>query len=161
MPVIDHHQVLKGLTVQEAMRRQVIQLPAEALLSQAIRAMIKFKVNAILVTGQTQEALGVVSKTDLMTAYYGGLPLETPVAEIMVGPPNSVSPRIPWTPPWTRCETTVSIGCMSPAGKASRSTGFWPFQTLWVCCIGIVIAVIAVCCNVGSRMPKHHGVINS
>lgn len=93
MPVIDHHQVLKGLTVQEAMRRQVIQLPAEALLSQAIRAMIKFKVNAILITGQTQEALGVVSKTDLMTAYYGGLPLETPVAEIMVGPPQFCQPQ--------------------------------------------------------------------
>jgi CBS domain-containing protein len=63
------------------------------LLSQAIRAMIKFKVNAILVTSQTQEALGVVSKTDLMTAYYGGLPLETPVAEIMVGPPQFCQPQ--------------------------------------------------------------------
>jgi CBS domain-containing protein len=93
MPLIDHHQVLKGLTVQEAMRRQVIQLPAAALLSQAIRTMIKYKVNAILVTGQAQDALGVVSKTDLMTAYYGGLPLETPVAEIMVGPPQFCQPK--------------------------------------------------------------------
>jgi CBS domain-containing protein len=86
MSLIDHLQVLKGLTVQDAMRRQVIQLPAAALLSQASRAMIKYKVNAILVTGQAQKALGVVSKTDLMTAYYGGLPLETPVASIMMGP---------------------------------------------------------------------------
>ena len=93
MSLIDHHQVLKGLTVQDAMRRQVIQLPAAALLSQAIRAMIKFKVNAILVTGQAQEPLGVVSKTDLMTAYYGGLPLETPVAGIMVGPPQFCQPQ--------------------------------------------------------------------
>jgi CBS domain-containing protein len=93
MPVIDHHQVLKGLTVQEGMRRQVIQLPGAAFLSQAIRAMIKYKVNAILVTGPAQEALGVVSKTDLMTAYYGGLPLETPVAEIMVGPPQFCQPQ--------------------------------------------------------------------
>jgi CBS domain-containing protein len=93
MPLIDHHQVLKGLTVQEAMRRQVIQLPGAALLAQAIRAMIKFKVNAILVTGQGQEALGVVAKTDLMTAYYGGLSLETPVESIMVGPPQFCQPQ--------------------------------------------------------------------
>jgi len=75
------------------MRRQVIQLPRTALLAQAIRAMIKYKVNAILVTGQRQEALGVVSKTDLMTAYYGGLPLETPVEGIMVGPPRFCQPQ--------------------------------------------------------------------
>jgi CBS domain-containing protein len=93
MPVIDHHQVLKGLIVQDAMRRQVIKLPAAALLSQAIRAMLKYKVNAILVTGVAQEALGVVSKTDLMTAYYGGLSLETPVADIMVGPPQFCQPQ--------------------------------------------------------------------
>jgi CBS domain-containing protein len=93
MPLIDHHQVLKGLTVQDAMRRQVVTLPAVALLSQAIRTMIKYKVNAILVTGAAQEALGVVSKTDLMTAYYGGLPLETPVAHIMVGPPQFCRPQ--------------------------------------------------------------------
>ena len=88
MPLIDHHQVLKGLTVQDAMRRQVVTLPAVALLSQAIRTMIKYKVNAVLITGAAQEALGVVSKTDVMTAYYGGLPLDTPVAHIMVGPPQ-------------------------------------------------------------------------
>ena len=93
MSLIDHHQILKGLIVQDAMRRQVIQLPAAALLSQAIRAMIKFKVNAILVTDQAQKPLGVVSKTDLMTAYYGGLPLETPVAGIMVGPPQFCQPQ--------------------------------------------------------------------
>ena len=93
MSLIDHLQILKGLTVQDAMRRQVIQLSADSLLSQAIRAMIKFKVNAILVTDQTQKPLGVVSKTDLMTAYYGGLPLETPVAGIMVGPPQFCQPQ--------------------------------------------------------------------
>ena len=93
MPLIDHHQVLKGLTVQDAMRRQVNKLPADAPLSQAIRAMIKYKINAVLVAGEAQEALGVVSKTDLMTAYYGGLPLETPAAHIMVGPPQFCQPQ--------------------------------------------------------------------
>jgi CBS domain-containing protein len=31
--------------------------------------------------------LGVVTKTDLMGAYYAGLPLDTPATSIMVGPP--------------------------------------------------------------------------
>ncbi len=93
MSIIDHLQVLKGLTVQDAMRRQVNALPVDAPLSQAIRTMIKYKINAVLIAGEAQEALGVVSKTDLMTAYYGGLPLETPSADIMVGPPQFCRPQ--------------------------------------------------------------------
>jgi CBS domain-containing protein len=93
MPIIDQHQVLKSLTVQDAMRRQIVALSAVSPLSQAIRTMIKYKVNAVLITRESQEALGVVSKTDLMTAYYGGLPLETPVAHIMVGPPQFCQPQ--------------------------------------------------------------------
>ncbi len=87
MPVIDYRNVLKGLTVQEAMRRQVIQLPPAAPLAQAIRYTIKYKVNALLVTDEKSGALGVVSKTDIMGAYYTGLPLETPCGAVMVGPP--------------------------------------------------------------------------
>jgi len=88
MALIDHRHVLKGLTVQEAMRRQVILLPQEANLEKAIRYAIKYKVNAILVTDSQERALGVVSKTDLMGAYYAGLPLKTPMAAIMIGPPR-------------------------------------------------------------------------
>ncbi|MBM4294357.1 MAG: CBS domain-containing protein [Deltaproteobacteria bacterium] len=80
--------VLQGLTVREAMRRQIISLPAGAGFDRCIRALIKYKVNALLVTGHRQEALGVVSKTDLMGAYYAGLPLTTPLQDIMVGPPR-------------------------------------------------------------------------
>lgn len=78
--------VLQGLTVREAMRRQVISLPAGAGVDQGIRYCIKYKINALLVNGEGREALGVVSKTDLMGAYYAGLPLETPLQAIMVGP---------------------------------------------------------------------------
>jgi CBS domain-containing protein len=85
--------VLKGLTVQDAMRRQVIGLAADSLIHHAIRAMVKYKVNAILITGPDQEGLGVVSKTDIMTAYYGGLPLDTPLEGIMVGPPCFSRPQ--------------------------------------------------------------------
>jgi signal-transduction protein with cAMP-binding, CBS, and nucleotidyltransferase domain len=87
MPVIDQKNVLKGLTVAEAMRRQVVAVATEAPLEKAIRFTIKYKVNAILVTDAHQHALGVVTKTDLMGAYYAELPLETPVETIMVGPP--------------------------------------------------------------------------
>jgi CBS domain-containing protein len=87
MPVIDQKNVLKGLTVAEAMRRQVITVDVGAPLEKVIRFTIKYKVNAILVTDREQQAQGVVTKTDLMGAYYAGLPLDTPAATIMVGPP--------------------------------------------------------------------------
>jgi CBS domain-containing protein len=84
---MDRRNVLKDLSVREAMRRQIIHLPGEASLSQIISAAIKYKVNAVLITGANREALGVVTKTDLMGAYYAGLPLDTPAASVMVGPP--------------------------------------------------------------------------
>jgi CBS domain-containing protein len=87
MPIIAYQNVLQGLKVQEAMRRQVVSLPHEASLEQAIRFCIKYKVNALLITGKNQKALGVVSKTDLMGAYYAGLPIDSACAAVMVGPP--------------------------------------------------------------------------
>lgn len=89
----NHRQVLKGLRVQDAMRRLVTQLPTTALLSEACRTMIKYKVNAVLVIEARQTPVGVVSKTDLMTAYYAGLPLGTAVSQIMVGPPRYCHPE--------------------------------------------------------------------
>lgn len=87
MPIIAYQNVLQGLTVQEAMRRQVIHLPREASLEQAVRYCVKYKVNALLVTGEQQQGLGVVSKTDLMGAYYAGLPISGPCGAVMAGPP--------------------------------------------------------------------------
>jgi CBS domain-containing protein len=87
MRVSDRQSVLKDLTVKEAMRRLIINLAPEASLEVAISYAIKYKVNAILITDANREALGVVTKTDLMGAYYAGLPLDTPAASIMVGPP--------------------------------------------------------------------------
>jgi CBS domain-containing protein len=83
----DRQNVMKDLTVKEAMRRLIINLDVEASLEKAISYAIKYKVNAILVTNADREALGVVTKTDFMGAYYAGLPLNTPVGSIMVGPP--------------------------------------------------------------------------
>ncbi len=93
MPETQGRQVLKGLRVKEAMRRLVTRLPQTALLAEACRTMIKYKVNAALVTDSADLPVGVVSKTDLMTAYYAGIPLGRPVAEIMVGPPRYCRPE--------------------------------------------------------------------
>jgi signal-transduction protein with cAMP-binding, CBS, and nucleotidyltransferase domain len=85
--VIDRENALKGLSVQDAMRRLAIDLHREASIEQAIRCIIKFKANALLIIDEWHKGIGVVSKTDLMGAYYAGLPIETPVESIMVGSP--------------------------------------------------------------------------
>jgi signal-transduction protein with cAMP-binding, CBS, and nucleotidyltransferase domain len=87
MSLIDRRNTLSHIQVSEAMRRLVVALPKSASIEQAVRYTIKFKVNAILVTDEKQEGVGVVSKTDLMGAYYAGLPIESAVDTIMVGPP--------------------------------------------------------------------------
>ncbi|MCU0574379.1 MAG: CBS domain-containing protein [Syntrophobacteraceae bacterium] len=87
MPVIDRRNVLSGIRVAEAMRRQVARVRRGASVEQAARCTIKLKVNAILVHDEGERPAGVVSKTDLMGAYYAGLPLHTPVESIMVAPP--------------------------------------------------------------------------
>ena len=87
MAVVTKRNVISGLKVSETMRRQVVSLVAGASLDRCIRNTIKYKVNAILVTDKQARAVGVVSKTDLMGAYYAGLPLDSPVESIMVGPP--------------------------------------------------------------------------
>ena len=74
------------MRVGQAMRRQVVALPAGAGLDRAIRTMIKFKVDALLALDQEERPLGVLSKTDVMGAYYAELPLETPLEMIMASP---------------------------------------------------------------------------
>jgi CBS domain-containing protein len=87
MGVIRKQSALSNVTVREAMRRQVITTPATADLDRAIGRFIKYKVNALLVTDAADQPAGVLSKTDIMGAYYAGLPLQTPVADIMIAPP--------------------------------------------------------------------------
>ena len=49
--------------------------------------MIKYKINALLITDRDGRPVGVLSKTDVMGAYYAGLPIDTPVEDIMSTPP--------------------------------------------------------------------------
>jgi len=94
MPIIDQKDVLKGILVHEAMRRLVVGILQQAPLAAAIRQTLKFKVNALLAMDGRRRGVGVVSKTDLMSAYYAGLPLDSPVEAIMVGPPLFCRPDL-------------------------------------------------------------------
>jgi len=78
---------LSGLMVSQAMRRQVIQLTKETTISNSINALIKYKINALLTTDREGRPIGVLSKTDVMGAYYAGIPIDTPVEDIMSSPP--------------------------------------------------------------------------
>ncbi len=95
MAVIIKRHVLTGIRVKEAMRRQVVRLGGNTSLEHCIRHAIKYKVNAILVTDPNDRGMGVVSKTDLMSAYYAGLPLDLSIDSIMVGPPVYCHPDDP------------------------------------------------------------------
>jgi CBS domain-containing protein len=95
MAVVTKKNVLTGIKVRDAMRRQVIKLHMDASLDQCIRHAIKYKVNAILVADADDHAVGVVSKTDLMGGYYAGLSLDLSLDAIMVGPPVYCRPDDP------------------------------------------------------------------
>ncbi|NLI82069.1 MAG: CBS domain-containing protein [Deltaproteobacteria bacterium] len=93
MPQDHHSDILSKLTVQDAMRRLVVRLQAHVSIADAIRQMIRFKVNAVLVTDEKNEAVGVVSKTNILGAYYAYLPLVTPLSEVLVAPVLFCSPN--------------------------------------------------------------------
>jgi CBS domain-containing protein len=90
---MDKRETLSGLLVSEAMRRQVIHLPQNTSIDKGINSLIKYKVNALLATDENNLPAGVVSKTDIMGAYYACLPLETPLDNIMSSPPLFCRPK--------------------------------------------------------------------
>jgi CBS domain-containing protein len=92
MPLVQPRHVLSGLIVRDAMRRQVVGLPAAATIDQGIRHLLKFKVNALLIRGGGERPLGVVSKTDLIGAYYAGLSPAERLEAVMTGPPLACCP---------------------------------------------------------------------
>ena len=84
---IDKKNSLRNLSVNDAMRRQVIQLDVGKTIDYGINALIKYKVSALLIVGPGNQPIGVVSKTDIMGAYYAGLPIDSSLDSIMVSPP--------------------------------------------------------------------------
>jgi CBS domain-containing protein len=94
MPIVETRSVLSGILVSEAMRRQVLGLPLSSTVGQAIRLMIRFKANAVLLT-ESGIPCGVVSKTDLMNTFYAEFPSETPLGDIMGSQPIACFPDDP------------------------------------------------------------------
>ena len=86
MPIFKKRSILGGMTVKEAMQHQVVALPGSTIIKQCVHHMIKFKANAVMV--EDCAVNGVVSRTDIMGAYYAGLPADTQILDIMVGPPH-------------------------------------------------------------------------
>ena len=86
MPVVTKRGMLSGITVEKVMRRQLLRLPTSATIDLGIHRMIKYKVSSLLITDEDQQPAGIVSKTDIVSAFYAGFPVDTALEQIMVGP---------------------------------------------------------------------------
>ena len=86
MPIAKTRSVLSGMRVKEAMRRQIVAAGNTQSARQGIALMIKFKADLLLITDARGEPAGIVSKTDMNGAYYAGLPVDTALEDIMMGP---------------------------------------------------------------------------
>jgi len=91
MPKFQPRRVLTGIQVREAMRRQVVALEKGIAARDSVRHLIKYKINALLVT-DSGVPCGVVSKTDLLALMYAGLHPQTPLGDMMTGPPVACFP---------------------------------------------------------------------
>ncbi len=87
MAQILKNSTLRGILVKEAMRRQIVSIDIDSTISSAIKNLIKYKISALLIKDHDGKPSGVVSKTDIVSAYYAGLSADTTVNNIMVGPP--------------------------------------------------------------------------
>lgn len=78
---------LTGLRVKHAMRKQLVMIQPGDTINCCIQYLTKYKFNALLAGVRDETPVGVVSKTDVMGAWYAGLPLNTPSEMIMNSPP--------------------------------------------------------------------------
>jgi len=87
MPHALRKSVLTGVPVASAMRRQVVRGYVHTSLAGCINQMVKHKVGALLIMDEQERPAGVLSKTDLISAYYAMLPVETPVGDLVAAEP--------------------------------------------------------------------------
>ena len=66
---------------------QVISLASSSSIETGIRTLIKYKISGLLLTSQDESPVGVVTKTDIIAAYYASLPIDSPLEHIMMSPP--------------------------------------------------------------------------
>ncbi len=81
------------LLVGDIMRRSMLVRRESASLYAAIALFIKHKADALLVVDRDNLPVGVVTKTEVMGAYFGELPVETTLGEIMGGPVITCRPE--------------------------------------------------------------------
>ncbi len=74
------------MIVSQAMQKVVSSMHTNASMGDCIRQMIRSKTDAVLVVDNRDHPMGVVSKTDIMGAFYGALPKESHLEDIMMGP---------------------------------------------------------------------------
>jgi CBS domain-containing protein len=86
MPIAKTRSVLSGMRVKEAMRRQIVTIDHEQTARRGIAQMIKYKADLLLITDASAEPAGIVTKTDMNGAFYAGLPVDTALGDIMMGP---------------------------------------------------------------------------
>lgn len=84
---IKRKNTLRNLKVSDAMRRQIIRLDQNESIDYGLNAIIKYKIGALLTVDTQNKPIGVVSKTDIMGAYYAGFPIDSPLESIMISPP--------------------------------------------------------------------------
>ena len=84
---MDSRNSLSGVVVDSAMRKQVIRLPQNISISSGINTLIKHKINGLLTIDEDGLPAGVLSKTDIMGAYYAAIPIDAPLEYIMSRPP--------------------------------------------------------------------------
>jgi CBS domain-containing protein len=92
MPQIKRRSILSGIRVETAMRRQVVSAGALRSLDYCINRMVKYKVGALLITDDGGHPLGIVSKTDLISAYYAMLPREMAAGDLVAAEPITCYP---------------------------------------------------------------------
>ncbi len=88
MALILNKNDLRKLSIREALRKEKFFLNSDVSLNECISDMIKYKIGAILVGQDTSSnannEIGIISKTDILMAYYSGLPLDIRARDIMV-----------------------------------------------------------------------------
>lgn len=92
MPTYKDRSVLSGMRVSQAMNQAIIRIGPETSVSHCIRLMVKARADALLVEDDQGTPCGVVSKTDIMGAFYAGMPRESAAGEIMAGPVHTCTP---------------------------------------------------------------------
>lgn len=78
---------LSSIAVGDCMRSRINRLSRTSTISGAIGTLIKYKIGGLLVMDEDQPPAGVVSKTNLVAAYYASMPLDSPLEHIMTSPP--------------------------------------------------------------------------